>query len=159
MNYLRGQMRYKKKNSAVIIIVKTESMKKMLIFAMLLVATVVESQAQEHIDALLNGDIESNRHGLTMRSAIKRDPATGEIIKRVVEFTAIDDKSLVKEFIAAFKTDRNTAEVWDENESGMTYNVTAVWLNPKRVYTLTTSGSLVTVYAQTIYREEKSNNN
>lgn len=135
-------------------------MKKLLVFVMLLVATIAESQAQEHIDALLNGDIESNRRGLTMRSAVKRDPATGEIIKRVVEFTAIDDKSLVKEFIAAFKTDRNTAEVWDENESGLTYNITAVWLNPKRVYTLTASGSsVVTVYAQTIYREEKNNNN
>ncbi len=134
-------------------------MKKLLVFVMLLVATVVESQAQEHIDALLNGDIESNRHGLTMRSAIKRDPATGEIIKRVVELTVIDDKSLAKEFIAAFKLDRNTAEAWDENESGLTYNVTAVWLNPKRVYTLATSGSMITVIAQTIYREEKNNNN
>ncbi|MBQ3233520.1 MAG: DUF5024 domain-containing protein [Alistipes sp.] len=134
-------------------------MKKLLVFVMLLVATVAESQAQEHIDALLNGDIESNRHGLTMRSAVKRDPATGEIIKRVVELTAIDDKSLVKEFIAAFKLDRNTAEAWDENESGLTYNVTAVWLNPKRVYTLATSGSMITVIAQTIYREEKNNNN
>lgn len=135
-------------------------MKKLLVFVMLLVATIAESQAQEHIDALLNGDIESNRHGLTMRSAVKRDPATGEIIKRVVELTAIDDKRLVKEFIAAFKLDRNTAEAWDENESGLTYNVTAVWLNPKRVYTLTASGSsVVTVYAQTIYREEKNNNN
>ncbi|MBR3892251.1 MAG: DUF5024 domain-containing protein [Alistipes sp.] len=135
-------------------------MKKLLVFVMLLVATIAESQAQEHIDALLNGDIESNRHGLTMRSAVKRDPATGEIIKRVVELTAIDDKRLVKEFIAAFKLDRNTAEAWDENESGQTYNVTAVWLNPKRIYTLTASGSLVvTVYAQTIYREEKNNNN
>lgn len=134
-------------------------MKKLLVFVMLLVATIAESQAQEHIDALLNGDIESNRHGLTMRSAVKRDPATGEIIKRVVELTAIDDKSLVKEFIAAFKLDRNTAEAWDENESGLTYNVTAVWLNPKRVYTLATSGSMITVIAQTIYREEKNNNN
>ena len=134
-------------------------MKKLLVFVMLLVATIAESQAQEHIDALLNGDIESNRHGLSMRSAVKRDPATGEIIKRVVELTVIDDKSLVKEFIAAFKTDRNTAEAWDENESGLTYNVTAVWLNPKRVYTLATSGSMITVIAQTIYREEKNNNN
>ena len=78
-------------------------MKKLLVFVMLLVATIAESQAQEHIDALLNGDIESNRHGLSLRSAVKRDPATGEIIKRVVELTAIDDKSLAKEFIAAFK--------------------------------------------------------
>lgn len=133
-------------------------MKKLLVFVMLLVATIAESQAQEHIDALLNGDIESNRHGLSLRSAVKRDPATGEIIKRVVELTAIDDKSLAKEFIAAFKLDRNTAEAWDENDGGTIYNVTAVWLNPKRVYTLATNGSMITVIAQTIYREEKNNN-
>lgn len=130
-------------------------MKKLLVIAMFLVASVAESQAQEHIDALLSGDIESNRNGLTMRSAVKRDPATGEIIKRVVELIAINDKSLVKEFIAAFKLDRNTAEAWDENESGTIYNVTAVWLNPKRVYTLTANGPMVSIFAQTIYRDDK----
>lgn len=131
-------------------------MKKLLVIAMLLVGSIAQSSAQEHIDALLNSDIESNRRGMALRSAVKRDPETGDIIKRVKEFTAIDDKSLAKEFIVAFKADRTTAEVWDENKNGPLYSVTAVWLNPKRVYTLSVNGSMVTVYVQTIYHNEKS---
>ena len=86
---------------------------------------------------------------------MKRDPETGEIIKRVYELSAIDHKSLAKEFIEAFTRDRESADVWDESENGSIYNVTAVWQNPKRVYSLAVGGSMVTVYAQTIYREEK----
>ena len=130
-------------------------MKRLLIICSLLIAGVTSSHAQEHIDALLTRDIEGNRHGMTLRSAVKRDPGTGEIIKRVYELSAIDHKSLAKEFIEAFKRDRESADVWDESENGSIYNVTAVWQNPKRVYSLAVGGSMVTVYAQIIYREDK----
>ena len=85
---------------------------------------------------------------------MKRDPGTGEIIKRVTELTAIDDKALAKEFIEAFKAERDYADAWEEEANGKIYLVTAVWSNPKRIYRLDTNGSLVTVYEQIIYKEE-----
>ena len=120
----------------------------------LLVATVAECSAQERIETLLKRDMQSNKYGQGLRVAVKRDPATGEIIKRVTEFTAIDDKALAKEFIEAFKAERDTADVWEEEANGKIYLVTAVWSNPKRIYRLDTNGSLVTVYEQIIYKEE-----
>lgn len=133
-------------------------MRRLLIICMLLVAGVTSSSAQEHIEALLTRDIGGNRHGITLRSAVRRDPDTGEVIKRVYELSAVNNRSLAKEFVDAFHTDRETADVWDESRNGSIYNVTAVWLNPKRIYSLAVAGSMVTVYAQTIYREDKQSN-
>ena len=133
-------------------------MKRILIIAMLLITSSIESSAQEHIDALLNGNMKNNRYGMTLRSAIKRDPDTGEIIKRVYELTAIDNRPLGKQFIEAFNMDRMTADVWEEIENGKLYDVTAVWTNPKRIYTLSVNGSIVCITVQTIYREEKKSN-
>lgn len=107
---------------------------------------------------MLTRDIGGNRHGITLRSAVKRDPETGEVIKRVYELSAVNNRSLATEFVDAFHTDRETADVWDESRNGSIYNVTAVWLNPKRIYSLAVAGSMVTVYAQTIYREDKQSN-
>ncbi len=129
-------------------------MKKLLIIVALLVVGITQSSAQQKIDELMSGDISCNRHGITYRSAVKRDPQTGEIIKRVQEFSAIDNKALVKEFIEAFKAERDNADVWEYDENGSLYTITAIWRKPKRIYNLSVGGSMITVYAQTIYREE-----
>ena len=129
-------------------------MKRLIFIVALLVATVAECSAQERIEALLKRDMQSNKYGQGLRVAVKRDPATGEIIKRVTELTAIDDKALAREFIEAFKAERDYADAWEEEANGKIYLVTAVWSNPKRIYRLDTNGSLVTVYEQIIYKEE-----
>ena len=129
-------------------------MKRLIFIVALLVATVAECSAQERIEALLKRDMQSNKYGQGLRVAVKRDRETGEIIKRVTELTVIDDKALAKEFIEAFKAERDTADVWEEEANGKIYLVTAVWSDPKRIYRLDTNGSLVTVYEQIIYKEE-----
>ena len=129
-------------------------MKRLIFIVALLVAAIAECSAQERIEALLKRDMQSNKYGQALRVAVKRDPGTGEIIKRVTELTVIDDKALAKEFIEAFKAERDTADVWEEEANGKIYLVTAVWSNPKRIYRLDTNGSLVTVYEQIIYKEE-----
>ena len=129
-------------------------MKRLIFIVALLVATVAECSAQERIEALLKRDMQSNKYGQGLRVAVKRDRETGEIIKRVAELTVIDDKALAKEFIEAFKAERDTADVWEEEANGKIYLVTAVWSDPKRIYRLDTNGSLVTVYEQIIYKEE-----
>ena len=129
-------------------------MKRLIFIAALLVAAVAECSAQERIEALLKRDMQSNKYGQGLRVAVKRDRETGEIIKRVTELTVIDDKALAKEFIEAFKAERDTADVWEEEANGKIYLVTAVWSDPKRIYRLDTNGSLVTVYEQIIYKEE-----
>lgn len=129
-------------------------MKRLIFIVALLVAAVAECSAQERIEALLKRDMQSNKYGQGLRVAVKRDRETGEIIKRVTELTVIDDKALAKEFIEAFKAERDTADVWEEEANGKIYLVTAVWSNPKRIYRLDTNGSLVTVYEQIIYKEE-----
>ena len=128
-------------------------MKRLIFIVALLVAAVAECSAQERIEALLKRDMQSNKYGQGLRVAVKRDRETGEIIKRVTELTVIDDKALAKEFIEAFKAERDTADVWEE-ANGKIYLVTAVWSDPKRIYRLDTNGSLVTVYEQIIYKEE-----
>lgn len=130
-------------------------MKRLLILATLLIVSLAEGSAQENIEALLNRNISNNKHGSTLRSAIKRDPETGEIIKRVYEVTAISNRALGKEFKAAFKSDCATADVCEEVANGSLYDVTAVWTNPKRIYTLSLNGSIVVFTAQIIYQEEK----
>ena len=129
-------------------------MKRLFFIVALLVAAVAECSAQERIETLLKRDMQSNKYGQALRVAVKRDPETGEIIKRVTELTAIDDKTLAKEFIEAFKAECDTADVWEEEANGKIYLVTAVWSDPKRIYRLDTNGSLVTVYEQIIYKEE-----
>ncbi|MBR5866074.1 MAG: DUF5024 domain-containing protein [Alistipes sp.] len=129
-------------------------MKRLIFIVALLVAAVAECSAQERIEALLKRDMQSNKYGQGLRVAVKRDRETGEIIKRVTELTVIDDKALAKEFIEAFKAERDTADVWEEEANGKIYLVTAVWSDPKRIYRLDTNGSLVTVYEQIIYKEE-----
>ena len=132
-------------------------MKRLLIIFMLSIASIAEGSAQEHIDALVNRDIGGPRNGYmcTKRMAVKRDPNTGEIAKRVVEFVTRDNKELAKQFIAAFKADMETAEVSEEREERNIYVATAVWLDPKRIYNISVTGDLVVVNVQTIYQEEK----
>lgn len=132
-------------------------MKRLLIIFMLSIASIAEGSAQEHIDALVNRDIGGSRNGYmcTKRMAVKRDPNTGEIAKRVVEFVTRDNKELAKQFIAAFKADMETAEVSEEREERNIYVATAVWLDPKRIYNISVTGDLVVVNVQTIYQEEK----
>lgn len=128
-------------------------MKRLLILAVLFVVAVAECDAQQRIDELLNREIESGTTVLKM--AVKRDPDTGEIIKRVKEFTTTSNKQLAKEFVAAFESERESVDGWEENRHGGVVQITAVWVNPKRIYTITMAGSTLSVYAQTIYREEK----
>lgn len=132
-------------------------MKRLLIVMALLVVGVAESSAQEHIDALLNRDIGGvpNGYQCTKRIAVKRDPASGEVVKRVMEVVINDNKELAKQFIEAFKLDLPTSDVCEERQRGKVYAATAVWLNPKRVYTISVTGAVVVLNMQTIYREEE----
>ena len=114
-------------------------MKKLLVLLLLFVASIATSSAQERIDKLLDRDISEGT--TTMRMAVKRDPTTGDIVKRV------------KEFIQAFEAERDNADGWEENRRGNVVQITAVWRNPKRIYTLTSTGATLVVYAQTIYDE------
>ena len=132
-------------------------MKRLLIIAMFAIASVAEGSAQEHIDALVNRDIGGSRNGYmcTKRMAVKRDPDTGEIIKRVTEVAIRDNKELAKQFIEAFKTDIQTAEVSEESDERKLYSATAIWLDPKRIYNISVTGDVVIVNVQTIYREDE----
>lgn len=132
-------------------------MKRLLIIAMFAIASVAEGSAQEHIDALVNRDIGGSRNGYmcTKRMAVKRDPDTGEIIKRVTEVVIRDNKELTKQFVEAFKTDIQTAEVSEERDERKLYSATAIWLDPKRIYNISVTGGLVVVNVQTIYREDE----
>lgn len=132
-------------------------MKRLLIIAMFAIASVAEGSAQEHIDALVNRDIGGSRSGYvcTKRMAVKRDPDTGEIIKRVTEVVIRDNKELAKQFVEAFKTDIQTAEVSEERDERKLYSATAIWLDPKRIYNISVTGDVVVVNVQTIYREDE----
>lgn len=132
-------------------------MKRLLIIAMFAIASVAEGSAQEHIDALVNRDIGGSRNGYmcSKRMAVKRDPDTGEIIKRVTEVVIRDNKELAKQFVEAFKTDIQTAEVSEESDERKLYSATAIWLDPKRIYNISVTGDLVVVNVQTIYREDE----
>ncbi|MBR5133769.1 MAG: DUF5024 domain-containing protein [Alistipes sp.] len=127
-------------------------MKRLLIFAVSLIVAIAECSAQQSIDELLNREIDS---GTTVfKMAVKRDPETGEIIKRVKEFTTTGNKQLAKEFVEAFESERDNVDGWEENRNGGVVQITAVWVNPKRIYTITVAGSALSVFTQTIYREE-----
>ncbi len=133
-------------------------MKKFLIVVMLSVAAVVESSAQEHIDALMKRDLytKSGNREVQLRSGTKRDPQTGEVIKRVTELIVKDDKALIKEFIEAFELDCELADTWSYNEAhaGKPEEYLLVWQNPMRIYSLSRNGNLIVVTVQTIYRQE-----
>lgn len=134
-------------------------MKKFLIVVILSVAAVMESSAQEHIDALMRRDLytKSGNREVKLRSGTKRDPQTGEIIKRVTELVIKDDKALIKEFVEAFDVDSEMADTWSYSEAhaGKPEEYLLVWQNPMRIYSLSRSGNLLIVTVQTIYRQEE----
>ena len=113
-------------------------MKKFLIVVILSVAAVMESSAQEHIDALMRRDLytKSGNREVKLRSGTKRDPQTGEIIKRVTELVIKDDKALIKEFVEAFDVDSEMADTWSYSEAhaGKPEEYLLVWQNPMRIY-------------------------
>jgi hypothetical protein len=135
-------------------------MKKFLIVVMLSVAAVVESSAQEHIDALMRRDLytKSGNREVKLRSGTKRDPQTGEILKRVTELIVKDDRALIKEFVKAFEADCESADTWSYSEAyaGNPEEFLLVWQNPMRVYSLSRNGNFLTVTVQTIYRQEEN---
>ena len=134
-------------------------MKKFLIVVILSVAAVMESSAQEHIDALMRRDLytKSGNREVQLRSGTKRDPQTGKIIKRVTELVIKDDKALIKEFVEAFDVDSEMADTWSHSEAhaGKPEEYLLVWQNPMRIYSLSRSGNLLIVTVQTIYRQEE----
>jgi hypothetical protein len=133
-------------------------MKRLLILIAFCILGLAEGYAQQHIDALLNGNLynsnyNSNKSNTTFRMAVKRDPETGEVIKKVTELVVRDNKALNKRFIEAFKAEQADVDVWQEKEYDGIYDVTAIWSNPKRIYKLKI-GTVMIVSAQVIYKEE-----
>ena len=129
-------------------------MKRLLILIVFCILGLAEGYAQQHIDALLNGNLyNSNKSNTTFRMAVKRDPETGEVIKKVTELVVRDNKALNKRFIEAFKAEQANVDVWQEKEYDGIYDVTAIWSNPKRIYKLKI-GTVMIVSAQVIYKEE-----
>lgn len=130
-------------------------MRKLLIVILLLVAGVAESGAQQRIDALLGSDMYNNKKGgTTYRMAVRHDPETGEVVKRVSELVVRDNKGLIKRFVEAFKAEQQGVDVWQEQDNGYAYDITAIWLNPKRIYKLRLSGTTLVVSTQIIYKDE-----
>lgn len=129
-------------------------MKRLLILIAFCILGLAEGYAQQHIDALLNGNLyNSNKSNTTFRMAVKRNPETGEVIKKVTELVVRDNKALNKRFIEAFKAEQANVDVWQEKEYDGIYDVTAIWSNPKRIYKLKI-GPVMVVSAQVIYKEE-----
>lgn len=129
-------------------------MKRLLILIAFCILGLAEGYAQQHIDALLNGNLyNSNKSNTTFRMAVKRNPETGEVIKKVTELVVRDNKALNKRFIEAFKAEQANVDVWQEKEYDGIYDVTAIWSNPKRIYKLKI-GTVMVVSAQVIYKEE-----
>lgn len=129
-------------------------MKRLLILIAFCILGLAEGYAQQHIDALLNGNLyNSNKSNTTFRMAVKRNPETGEVIKKVTELVVRDNKALNKRFIEAFKAEQANVDVWQEKEYDGIYDVTAIWSNPKRIYKLKI-GTVMIVSAQVIYKEE-----
>ena len=134
-------------------------MKKFLIVVMLSVAAVVESSAQEHIDALMRRDLytKSGNREVKLRSGTKRDPQSGDVVKRVTELIVRDDRALIKEFVEAFEVDCESADTWSYSEAHASKpeEYLLVWQNPMRIYSLSRSGNFIIVTVQTIYRQEE----
>jgi hypothetical protein len=112
----------------------------------------LEGDMQEVPDGI---DIEGGDY--SQLGTVYRDEATGQIIKRVKEFTSTGNKSLAKEFIEAFEAERKNTDGWEENRNASVVQITAVWRNPKRIYSLATTDATIVVYAQTIYNEATKN--
>ena len=130
-------------------------MRRLLILVAFCLMGISEGFAQQHIDALLRGDLyNSNKSNTTFRMAVKRNPVTGEVVKKVTELVVRDNKSLTKKLVEAFKAEQAGVDVWQEQDKGNVYDVTAIWSNPKRIYKLRISGSVVVVSTQVIYIEE-----
>ena len=130
-------------------------MKRLLILIAFCILGLAEGYAQQHIDALLNGNLyNSNKSNTTFRMAVKRDPVTGEVIKKVSELVVRDNKALMKKFVEAFKAEQAGVDVWQEQDNGNTYDVTAIWSKPKRIYKFRISGSVMVISTQVIYKEE-----
>ena len=129
-------------------------MKRLLTLIAFCILGLAEGYAQQHIDALLNGNLyNNNKSNTTFRMAVKRDPETGEVIKKVTEIVVRDNKALNKRFIEAFKAEQTNVDVWQEKEYDGIYDVTAIWSNPKRIYKLKI-GTVMIVSAQVIYKEK-----
>lgn len=130
-------------------------MKRLIILFMFCVMGLSEGFAQQHIDALLRGDLyNNNKSNTTFRMAVKRDPVTGEVIKKVSELVVMDNKALMRKFIEAFKAEQAGVDVWQEQDNGNAYDVTAIWSKPKRIYKFRISGSVMVISTQVIYKEE-----
>ena len=130
-------------------------MKRLIILFMFCVMGMSEGFAQQHIDVLLRGDLYNNKKSnTTFRMAVKRDPVTGEVIKKVSELVVRDNKALMKKFVEAFKAEQAGVDVWQEQDNGNTYDVTAIWSKPKRIYKFRISGSVMVISTQVIYKEE-----
>ena len=130
-------------------------MKRLIILFMFCLMGISEGFAQQHIDALLRGDLYNNKKSnTTFRMAVKRDPVTGEVIKKVSELVVRDNKALMKKFVEAFKAEQVGVDVWQEQDNGNTYDVTAIWSKPKRIYKFRISGSVMVISTQVIYEEE-----
>ena len=130
-------------------------MKRLIILFMFCLMGISEGFAQQHIDALLRGDLYNNKKSnTTFRMAVKRDPVTGEVIKKVSELVVRDNTALMKKFVEAFKAEQAGVDVWQEQDNGNTYDVTAIWSKPKRIYKFRISGSVMVISTQVIYEEE-----
>ena len=130
-------------------------MKRLIILIAFCLMGISEGFAQQHIDALLRGDLYNNKKSnTTFRMAVKRDPVTGEVVKKVSELVVRDNKALMKKFVEAFKAEQAGVDVWQEQDNGNTYDVTAIWSKPKRIYKFRISGSVMVISTQVIYKEE-----
>ena len=128
-------------------------MKRLFLIIALCVVAIAEGSAQEHIDKLFEGDIIKGT--TSYRMAVKRDPDSGEIIKRVRELSIIDNRTMAKTFIEAFEAERDGADAWEDNNFSNVRQIMVVWREPKRVYSLSVTGNTVVVYTQTNYCSEE----
>lgn len=136
-------------------------MRKLLIVALLLVAGIAESSAQGHIDALMQRELHypSSKRDVVLRSAVKRDPDTGEIVKRVTELNVRDDKALSQEFVSAFLADCESADTWScDDKNGKSSDYILVWQNPMRIYSLKRFDDAIIINIQVIYSQDENTN-
>ena len=128
-------------------------MKRLLLIIALYVAFIAEGSAQEHIEKLFESDIVKGT--TTYRMAVKRDPDSGEVIKRVRELSIIDNRTMAKSFIEAFEAERDGADAWEDKNVNNVRQIMVVWREPKRIYSLSVTGNNVVVYTQTNYCSEE----
>lgn len=130
-------------------------MKRLLIIVAFCCMGLTNGFAQQHVDALMRGDFYNNKKSnTTFRMAVKRDSVSGEVVKKVAELVVRDNKALNKKFLEAFKAEQAGVDVWQEQDNGNVYDITAIWSSPKRIYRLRLAGSVMVVSTQVIYIEE-----